>query len=154
MFKNLLILIFTFFITVAYAQQEYTWDDYGIAFTLSDDFDELENNEEEFSAHGYGIELSIFPFADESIDEMDITTFTMSIAASLELSEIEDINIIELNGFKGGYAEGSLGGVSVFVMGLIDPDSDTNFFVLIGFENTDEEAFNKGVSICESIRKI
>lgn len=150
--KTLLVLCFTVVVTCAFSQQEYAWEAYNLSFTLDDDFEETSNNYEEFSASGNGIEFSILPFIDDTIDEDDITTFTMSIAASLELDQLNDISIIELNGFKGGYAEGHMDGALIFIMGLIDPDSDSNFFVILGFDNEDEEAFDKAVNICQSIK--
>ena len=107
----------------AKAQQVYTWDEYGISFTLADDFKESVNNIDEFSATGDGMELAIIPFKDETIDDTDINAYTMSIAASLKLQRVDDISVIEFNGFKGGYAEGALDGARIFIMGLIDPTS-------------------------------
>lgn len=136
------------------AQQVYTWDEYGISFTLADDFKETVNTIDEFSASGDGMELAIIPFKDESIDDTDINAYTMSIAASLNLQRIEDVSVIDINGFKGGYAEGVLDGAKIFIMGLIDPTSDTNFFVIITFLDKDENATEEAVNICTSIKKI
>jgi hypothetical protein len=142
------------FLQNADAQQVYTWDEYGISFTLADDFKETVNTIDEFSASGDGMELAIIPFKDESIDDTDINAYTMSIAASLNLQRIEDVSVIDINGFKGGYAEGVLDGAKIFIMGLIDPTSDTNFFVIITFLDKDENATEEAVNICTSIKKI
>lgn len=136
------------------AQQVYTWDEYGISFTLADDFKETVNNIDEFSATGDGMELAIIPFKDESINDEDINAYTMSIASSLKLQRVDDVSVIDINGFKGGYAEGVLDGAKIFIMGLIDPDSDTNFFVIITFLDQDENATAEAVNICTSIKKI
>lgn len=142
------------FLQSANAQQVYNWDEYGISFTLADDFKETVNNIEEFSASGDGMELVIIPFKDETIDDTDINAYTMSIAASLKLQRVDDINTIDINGFKGGYAEGVLDGAKIFIMGLIDPTSDTNFFVIITFLDQDENATKEAVNICTSIKKM
>ena len=136
------------------AQQNYTWDEYGISFSLADDFKEVVNNIEEFSAVGDGMEMSIIPFADESVSTEDITAYTMAVAASLELERIDDINVIKLNGFEGGYAEGVSQGEKIFLMGLIDPKSDTNFFVIITFLDQDQNAIDEAVAICRSFKKM
>jgi hypothetical protein len=136
------------------AQQAYTWEEYGISFSLADDFSETKNDLSEFSADGDGMSMSILPFKDSSIDESDITGFVMTAAASLELDRIDDVNTIEFNGFKGGYAEGVQNGVTIFMMGLIDPDSDTNFFIIIAFEEGDRNAIDEGIAICRSVRKL
>ncbi|MBK7095275.1 MAG: hypothetical protein IPH57_09610 [Saprospiraceae bacterium] len=153
--KKLIVLIFlSGFSYFGFSQQEYTWDEYGISFSLADDFREKVNNINEFSATGDGMELSIIPFKDESIDDSDITAYTMGIAASMKFERIDDISVIEFNGFQGGYAEGVSDGVKVFIMGLIDPDSETNFFIIITFLDNDKNAIDEAVSICTSIQKL
>lgn len=154
--RHLFVLLFSFvlFSVQSIAQQSYTWEDYGISFTLADDFVETVSTGEEFSASGDGMALTILPFSDETIDDTDITGYTMSIAASLNLGRIDDISTINFNGFKGGYAEGVLDGSKIFLMGVIDPKSDTNFFVIITFLDGDENATEEAVNICKSIKKI
>lgn len=157
MFKQLFFALFLFCFSnlqTIYSQQEYTWEEYGIGFSLADDFKEKVNNIEEFSAEGDGMEISIIPFKDGSIDDNDITTYTMSIAASLKLGKIDDISKIDINGFTGGYAEGVQNGIKIFVMGLIDPDSETNFFITIVFQDKDENAIEEAINICKSIHKL
>jgi len=39
-------------------------------------------------------------------------------------------------------------------MGVIDPNSDTNFFVIITFLDGDTNAVDEAVNICKSIRKL
>ena len=136
------------------AQQSYTWEDYGISFSLADDFKETVSTGEEFSAAGDGMDMTIIPFSDETIDDTDITAYTMSIAASLKLGRIDAVSTINFNGFKGGYAEGELDGAKIFLMGVIDPNSDTNFFVIITFLDGDENAIEEAINICKSIKKI
>jgi hypothetical protein len=135
-------------------QHTYEWEEYGISFTLAEDFEETVNSGEEFSASGDGMEVSIIPFKDETLDDSDITTYTMSVAASLNLEAIDDISTISFNGFKGGYAEGVKDGVKIFVMGLIDPDSENNFFVIITFQDGDEVALDEAINICKGIQKM
>ncbi|MFZ1749390.1 MAG: hypothetical protein WAU01_04340, partial [Saprospiraceae bacterium] len=117
-------------------------------------FREVTNNLEEFSAVGDGMEISIIPFKDASIDDSDISAYTMAIAESLHLDRIDDVNIIDINGFKGGYAEGAKDGDKIFVMGLIDPDTETNFFVIITFMDDDANAIDEAINICNSIHKL
>jgi hypothetical protein len=156
--KNMYKLLFTFTVLLAgqymlTAQQNYTWDEYGLKFTLANDFVEERNDAEEFSAAGDGMYFSIFPFKDETIDESDITSYTIEIAASLNLQEVDDVDVMNINKFKGGYVEGYLDGLRVFLMGLIDPGSDTNFFVLITFLDHDNVATDEAVRMVKSIKK-
>ncbi|MBK6364356.1 MAG: hypothetical protein IPL63_00555 [Saprospiraceae bacterium] len=154
MYKILVVIFFLIGVNSSYAQQYYTWDEYGISFSLADDFKEVVNNIEEFSAVGDGMEMSIIPFADETVSTDDITVYTMAVAASLNLDKFDDINTIQLNGFEGGYAEGVIQGEKIFLMGLIDPKSDVNFFVIITFLDNDQNAIEEAIEICRSFQKI
>ncbi len=154
--KSLFLIVFTSlcFVSASVGQQKYVWEHYGLSFTLADDFEESVNNGEEFTAVGDGMEFTILPFSDDEIDEDDITAYTMSVAAYLQLGRIDDLSTINFNGFKGAYAEGSSDGVMIFMMGLIDPRSDTNFFIIITFLDGDGNASDEAVRICKSIRRI
>ena len=152
--RNLIILFLCFSGILLNAQQEYTWDEYGLKFTLANDFVEEVNSADEFSAAGDAMYFSIFPFKDETINENDITSYTIQIATSLNLQEIDDVDILNINRFKGGYVEGYLDGLKVFLMGLIDPDSDTNFFVLITFTDQDQVATDEAIRMVKSIKKM
>jgi hypothetical protein len=150
--------LFIFLVCCAFsgiiAQQNYEWDYYGIRFTLADDFQEVVSNEEEFTAVGDGMSFSIIAFHDESLDKFEISAYTLEVAESLELDWVDDLNLINFNGFKGAYAEGVLNEEKIFLMGLIDPKSSTNFFVIITFYYDDENAINEAIRICRSIRKL
>ena len=153
--RQFLFLVFSvMFIQTNFAQQNYTWSEYGLSFSLADDFKEEVNNAEEFSASGDGMNMAILPFKDGDFDDSDITAFTIAIAASLDLGRVDDVNFIDINGFQGGYAEGEKDGAKIFVMGLIDPNSDTNFFVLITFLDQDENATQEAINICQSIHRM
>jgi hypothetical protein len=141
------------FTLTAYSQQKYSWDEYGISFTLADDFKEVDNTIDQFSADGDGMTLSILPFKDETVSDADITKYTIEIAKSMNLGTFEDVDLIDINSFKGAYVEGTKDGVKFFIMGLIDPESDTNFFVTIVFADKDEEATKEAINICKSIKK-
>lgn len=136
------------------AQQYYEWDEYGISFTLADDFVEERNDGEEFSAQGDGMSMSIFPFKDASIDDSDIAAYVIDIASSLDLEEVDDVDLIKLNYFKGGYVEGYKDGARIFLLGMIDPNSETNFFVVITFADDDQNAVDEAISIVSSINKL
>ena len=140
--------------TTLQAQQEYVCDAYGIGFTLADDFVEVTNDEDEFSADGDGMSFSIVPFSNDEINEDDITAYTISIFDEMDITRTDDISKIRLNGFIGGYAEGATDDTRLFVMGLIDPDSDTNFFVIITFFDDDENAVEEAIRICKGIHRL
>ncbi|MFZ1752014.1 MAG: hypothetical protein WAU01_17595, partial [Saprospiraceae bacterium] len=79
MIRSIIFLIFLGIFQSGIAQQNYIWDEYSIGFSLADEFREVTNNLEEFSAVGDGMEISIIPFKDASIDDSDISAYTMAI---------------------------------------------------------------------------
>ena len=132
---------------------DYNWAHHNIIFTLKSDFKEVTNTADEFTAAGDGMEFGIFPFNDSSIDHSNITTYTIQIAKSLKLEQLDDVDVIEMNGLQGAYVEGYKEGVRIIVLGFIDPDSDTNFFATITFGDSDNVAEEEAVEILKSIRK-
>jgi hypothetical protein len=136
------------------AQQVYEWEEYGLSFDLADDFKETVNTESEFTAVGDGMIVSIHPFADADIDDADITAFTIAAASNLSIDQVTDIDMISLNGFKGGYTEVVSDGHKVFIMGLIDPNSDVNFFIVITFADGDGLATQEAIAICQGLQKM
>ena len=136
------------------AQKVFEWAEYGIAFDLADDFQETVNSSDQFSADGDGMSVSIFPFRDETIDDADITAYTIAAAASLNLDAVDDVNFININGSSGGYAEVVSEGEKNFIMGLIDPNSDVNFFIIISFADGDALATQEAIDICKGLHKM
>lgn len=146
-------LSFLFTFTAVQAQKNWEWAQHNIVFTLADDFVPTTNNGDEFIAKGDGMEFSIFPFSDETIDQSDITKYTLEIAKSVELEELDDVDVLEMNGLKGAYVEGYKNGSRVVLLGFIDEATDTNFFSVITFGDDDAEAENEAVRMISSIRK-
>lgn len=137
------------------AQQyiDYEWSKYNIAFTLAEDFKEVTNNDSEFTAVGDGMEFAIFPFNDASVAHSDMTNYTLSVAGSLDMQELDDVDVLNLNGLEGAYVEGYKDGDRVILMGFIDPTSETNFFALITFGDNDNVAEDEAVNMISSLRK-
>lgn len=151
--KNLLLILIPFFTVATFAQIECEWDDYGLYFELPEDFKIVENNSEGFAAEGDAMEFAIYPFYDDSLETADITLFTLELADELDLDDYHDADVIELNGLEGAYVEGELDGIRVFLMGIIDPQSDTNFFALIKFYNDDGVAADAAIDIVLSFER-
>ena len=139
----------------AYSQDDwdYEWTQHNIAFTLAEDFKVIANDGDEFTAKGDGMDFSVFPFSDNTIDHSNITEYTLAIAKSLELERLDDVDVAELNGLKGAYVEGSKNGFRVVLLGFIDPESDTNFFAVITYADDDDVADDEAVRIIKSFRK-
>jgi hypothetical protein len=135
------------------AQTDWEWSQYHIAFTLADDFKPVKNTGEEFTAKGDGMDFSIFPFNDQEVDHSSIADYTVEIAKSVELEQVDDADVIQINGLEGAYVEGFKEGLRVVLLGFIDPESDTNFFAVITFADDDEEAEKEAIRMIKSFRK-
>lgn len=146
-------LLFAVVKTQAQRYYDYEWTQYKVVFSLAGDFKPVVNNAEEFSAVGDGMEISIFPFNDNSISHDDIAEYTVAIAESMEAEEIDDADVIQLNGLKGAFVEAYKDGDRVVILGFIDPVSDSNFFAVITFADDDAEAEDEAVRIIRSFRK-
>jgi hypothetical protein len=150
-----LVALLSFVSVAAFSQDkwDFEWDQHNIAFTLAEDFKVVTNDGDEFSAKGDGMDFSIFPFSDNSIDHSNITEYTIAIAKTLELERLDDVDVLDLNGLKGAYVEGSKEGARVVLLGFIDPESDTNFFAVITFADDDDEATAEAIRMIKSFRK-
>ncbi|OWY22833.1 hypothetical protein C7N43_23585 [Sphingobacteriales bacterium UPWRP_1] len=149
----LLLLFAASFSVNAQKYFDYEWSKYNLAFTLAEDFKEVTNNDSEFTAVGDGMEFAVFPFNDASVDHSDMTKYTLSVAGSLEMQELDDVDVLDLNGLEGAYVEGYKDGDRVILLGFIDPTSETNFFALITFGDDDNVAEDEAVKMISSLRK-
>ena len=152
-FSFLVAFLFVANLAICQTDWDYEWEHYNIAFTLSDKFKVLKNTADEFTAQGNGISVSLFPFEDGSIDHTNITKYVLDIAKSVELEELDDVDIVELNGLKGAYVEGYKAGDRIIVLGFIDETSHTNFFATLNFADDDAKSEAAAIAILQSIRK-
>ena len=150
-----LILLFltTTFAVQAQQDWDYEWEHHHISFTLAEDFKTVTNTADEYTAKGDGMEFAIFPFADETIDATDIIAYTTAVGKSLKLEQLDDADVLELNGLEGAYIQGYKEGDRIILVGFIDPLSATNFFALITFGDNDAVAEDEAVRMLKSIRK-
>jgi len=151
----ILILVSSLTISSLNAQQDwdFEWTQHNIIFTLAEDFKVITNTADEFTAKGDGMDFGIFPFDDNTVDQTDMITYTLAIAKSLNMEQLDDVDVIDMNGLKGSYVEGYKDGQRIITLGFIDPESGTNFFAVITFADNDEVAENEAVRMITSLRK-
>ncbi|MBK6352389.1 MAG: hypothetical protein IPO72_05950 [Saprospiraceae bacterium] len=153
---NLLLFICsTFAVSTLNAQQDwdFEWTQHNIVFTLAEDFKVVSNSADEFTAKGDGMDFGIFPFDDHTVDQTDMISYTLAIAKSLSMEQLDDVDVIEMNGLKGSYVEGYKDGQRIITLGFIDPESGTNFFAFITFADNDKVAEDEAVRMITSLRK-
>ena len=149
---NLFVITLLLFAFNAQAQHTWTWDSYGISIDLPEDFEVVTNTDETFEAAGEGMEIMMYIFEEDiSLDELDDATHIA--AEEMELEEIDAIQNVTVDGLEGKYIAGYKDGDAVLLVGLLDPDSDVNFFVVITFNDDDPVAEEDAMHILDSISR-
>jgi hypothetical protein len=140
------------FVFQANAQTSYTWDSYGLEFTVPAGFKVTASSGEKFEGEAARSKITLFglyPIKDASltIDNTQEAVQLMATEAGMSKRGMAS-DYIEFNGFKGYYAEGTIQGINTFFAIMIDEDSDTNFIVTVMHDNTDA-----AIKIVKSIHK-
>ncbi|WP_299547109.1 hypothetical protein [Seonamhaeicola sp.] len=150
-FKLMLFAAFLFVTVFANAQTEYVWDDYGVGFAVTEDFDIRVSNRDKFSAVSSDglIDIEILPWLDGSINEADLEDAVIDYAS--DICPIADdilVDDLRIDDFTGKYLAAQLvDGEMILVACMLDTQSRTNIIVLITFEEGNED---EAVDILES----
>jgi hypothetical protein len=139
------------FMSFAPLDQTYTWEDYKVEVTVPDDFKVTKNTDTEFEMDGDGMSLLMYVF-EEDIAKEDMDAATIDAAKGMKLQNINQATELSYNGFEGYFVEGSLDGSRVMFAGLINPKSQTNMFVVITFQDNDENAESAAFEILNTIK--
>jgi hypothetical protein len=132
----------------AQAQEEWVWDEYGLAFTLAKGMKVTQNDGETFSAERGNLFLTMTPIVDSDISERDLARAVIAMAVEMEYDDIEDADELELNDLVGYYVEGTKDGAGAFVIALLDKESASNYLVIIVFDDDSrDEAMEMALSL-------
>jgi hypothetical protein len=135
----------------ALLSRTFVWDHYKLQVTVPDDFVVAKNTDEEFEMTGEGMVLVMEIFEQSiTIDELDDAV--KQGAAALKLEAVDDEHELDFNGLEGYYVEGILKGNRVMFAGLMDPYSNTNFFISLTFDDEDKNAEASALRILSSIK--
>jgi hypothetical protein len=149
-FSTAVFLILSIFVFgVAQAQTDYTWESYGLSFTVPAGFAETESNDEKFEGKSDRAKIHLFglyPISDANITEDNLLEALIEMAAASGLN-VEEADKIEFNGFSGLYAEGEIEGIPTFFACMLDPNGEVNFIVSIVHNNADA-----AIAIMKSIK--
>lgn len=138
-----------FVVVTAQAQTDYTWESYGLSFTVPAGFSETANTDEKFEGKSDKAKVHLFgiyPINDANVTQDNLKEALIEMAAASGM-EVQDANEIEFNGFSGLYAEGEIEGVPTFFACMLDPNGELNFIVTIVHNNADA-----AVEIMKSIK--
>ncbi len=128
-----------FVVVTAQAQTDYTWESYGLSFTVPAGFSETTNTDEKFEGKSDKAKVHLFgiyPINDANVTPDNLKEALIEMAAASGM-EVQDANEIEFNGFSGLYAEGEIEGVPTFFACMLDPNGELNFIVTIVHNNAD-----------------
>ena len=142
---------------IAQAQvwRQYEWEYFNIKFELPDHFTVTINTAEALKASGEGIEFALYPFKDTEMKGMDLAEFIIRKAENdLNLSEINEMELVEIDGLNGGFVAGSKDGLLYMVLGLIDAETDNNFYAFVAFDAEQKEVIEDALEVFESFGKM
>lgn len=160
--SGLVMLVMSLNLTSAVAQEwkEMEWDQFKIAFKVPDYFEEKSNTEKAYTASGSDFTLSIQPWKDATLTAEDVANKALKKLNATDVT-ITSQEKVKLKGFEGYQIIGAgaqNGKALIFaVLGMIDPDGETNFSAYIMFwhdEETDEGNIEIATTIIESFAKI
>lgn len=132
------------------ADKTFVWKKYKLQITVPDDFRVSKNTDNDFEMKGDGMELMMHIF-EEDIAAGDMDEAVIEGANAMKLQEIDAEHQIEGDGLDGYYVEGYKDGHRVMFAGMIDPKSQTNFFLVIIFDDKDKQAEADALEILENV---
>lgn len=152
----LLVVVATFAMQLSFAQgfTNWNWTTYGLKFSAPSNFKVITNNSEEFTAKLSNdlLHLSIIPWKDASLTTATLKSSLRELCQEMGYTarEIGTIHDLELNGYEGSYAMVTKDGVTLIVEGLLDQESETNFYSIIVYTDGYED---KALKIANSFKK-
>jgi len=133
------------------AMAEWEWKEYSLKFSAPDNIKVVKNEGTAFEAKmdNDNLEVAIYPWKDGNVTKDNVKEQVANLAQTLgfKCSEVIELN---LNGFNGAYIICEKDGASCIIEGLIDPNSATNFYSVIGYTNSYEK---QALEIANSFKK-
>lgn len=152
--QSLLAVLFVLATLSANAQQQFVWNQYKIAMTLHDDFKVTKNTDTEFRASGVGMEVYVDVWENKNVSLDNMDEALIAYANSSKMDNLDTAHEVHINGLEGYYIEGERNGDRIMIVGLIDPNSHTNFVVEINFDDTDKNAERDALEIMNSVKRL
>lgn len=146
-----LAVISSFFAFTSVVDKTYYWEQYNIEITVPRDFKIVKNTSNEFEMKGDGMELFMYIWNQKKLTVEDMDEATVELAKELKLQEVDEEEAFKNGDFAGYYVEGFKDGDRVMLAGVVDLQSRTNFFIVITFDDKDEEAEKEALKILENI---
>lgn len=121
------------------AWQSFEWEHYDLQFELPQEFEVTKNTAEALEASKEGIEFGLYPLEESALDGLDLAGFVIKMAEDdLNLSEIDEMEILEFENMQGGFVSGAKDGLIYYVLGLVDKENSNSYYAYVAFEKEKE----------------
>ncbi|MDH6358440.1 hypothetical protein [Parabacteroides sp. PF5-9] len=144
---RLLLVLSSFLLTLnVNTFQKFEWEQYGLSFSVPADFKRVGNNKESFEAKNDNIHLAIevFDYKGVSAENMGEILGGMANDAGMQNAEFGELVLTTL---EGAYIEGTVGGINMIFVALMDTDSNVALLASITYINGFEQ---DATDICNS----
>jgi hypothetical protein len=133
--------------------EAYTWDNYGMGFSVPKTFDVLESDSSKFSASDSVMNLTIYPVDASGIDTSNMKSLIGQWAINNNVKILSDYQPFTDEGsYSGVLCVGELNSYNVMLMLMIDPVySDIGFYIWISYNN---DSFDRVLNVVDSFYPI
>lgn len=160
--SGMVLLLMSLNLTSAAAQEwkDMEWDQFKIAFKVPDYFEEKSNTEKAYTASGSDFTLSIQPWKDATMTAEDVANKALKKLNATDVT-VTSQEKVKLKGFEGYQIIGAGAqkdkAMIFVVLGMIDPEGETNFSAYIMFwhnEDSNDGNIEIATKIIESFSKM
>lgn len=123
----------------ANSQQRYTWNQYGLSFSVPSNFKVTENTATSFEANNQAIHLAIEVLDSDGISPETFGETLAEIANNIGMSGA-DMGELGLTTLEGAYIEGQVGEANVCLVVLLDSASNIALLATVTYADGQEQA--------------
>ncbi|WP_375558603.1 hypothetical protein ACE193_12675 [Bernardetia sp. OM2101] len=150
----LLLLFFSFSTNTATAQTTlYNWDSYGVQFSIPNTHEIKQSSGTAFESGDNLTWLEMYPFKDYSATSKGMVQEIMNQKGYRAISE----GTYESGGYDGYWVRCSTAKHPTWlfwVIGFIDPESDTNFYAIIWWKKDNQRAYDLAYNMSYSFKRM
>lgn len=156
--RLLLILPLVLMVSLAYSQRawrSYEWAKYELEFELPEEYSVTINTDDALEAEGAGLKFAVYPYSEKVKYEGDLAGFIVKMSEEdLNLDEIDELELLDVDGFEAGYIAGTKKGLNYLVFGLNDLENGNRFYGYVAFEDEKEQIVEDALEVFQSFGKI
>lgn len=137
------------------AWRSYEWANYELEFELPDNYIVTSNTIDELAAEGDGLKFVVYPLDGKANYQGDLEGFVVKMSEQdLKLDEIDDFELLDVDGFEAGFLTAVKGKIQYMVFGLKDLDNNNRFYGFVAFEEEKEQIVEDALEVFLSFGKL